>query len=97
VINKVNFRTRENLTARLSYDEGESWTVKKVLWPGVAGYSDVAVDKNGTIYCLYERREELPVDAPAGGDRDNFRKFRVVITKFNIDWLTDGKDKWSKK
>ena len=86
VLNKTNFRTRENLTARLSYDEGKSWTVQKVLWPGFAGYSDLAVDKNGMIYCLYETRDVT----------DNLQKYRVVLQKFNLAWLTDGKDKWSK-
>jgi len=97
VLNKVNFRTRENLTTRLSYDEGENWTVQKVLWPGIAGYSDVAVGKDGTIYCLYETRDDTPVDTTKTTDRNNFRKFGVVIKKFNLEWLTDGKDKWSKK
>jgi hypothetical protein len=27
-----------------------------VLWPGIAGYSDLAVDKDGAICCLYETR-----------------------------------------
>lgn len=96
VLNKVNFRTRENLTARLSYDEGESWTVNKVLWPGIAGYSDLAVDKDGMIYCLFERREAIAETSP-GTDRDNFRKFGVIIKKFNLEWLTDGKDRFANK
>ncbi len=87
VINKTNFRTRENLTARMSYDEGQSWPVQKVLWPGFAGYSDIAIDDKGTIYCLYERREAS----------DNNQKYRVVMQKFNVAWLTDGRDGWAGK
>lgn len=45
---------RENLTAKLSYYEGKNWTVQKVLNPGSSGYSDLAVGRDGTIYCLYE-------------------------------------------
>lgn len=34
---------RRNLTVRLSYDEGRTWPIAKVLEPGLAGYSDLAV------------------------------------------------------
>ena len=45
---------RQNLTVKLSYDDGESWTVQKVLDPGPSGYSDLAVGSDGEVYCLYE-------------------------------------------
>ncbi len=78
---KVN-RPRENLTARLSYDDGKTWPVQKVLHEKGAGYSDLAVDKDGTIYTLYEVRN--------GGNSD--WKYRIVIRRFNLEWLTNGKD-----
>lgn len=52
VTNKTNFRLRQNLTAKLSYDEGKTWEVQKILDPGKAGYSDLAVGKDGMLYCL---------------------------------------------
>lgn len=45
---------RENLTARVSFDDGVSWPVSRVLDSGVAGYSDLAVDANGNAFCFYE-------------------------------------------
>src|SRR5262249_15062986 len=47
-------RDRKNLTVKLSYDEGRTWPVARVLEPGTSGYSDLAVGAGGTIYCLYE-------------------------------------------
>lgn len=45
---------RQRLTAKVSFDEGKTWPVEKVLDSGFAGYSDIAVGPNGKIYCLYE-------------------------------------------
>jgi sialidase-1 len=87
VINKTNFRTRENLTAKMSYDDGTSWTVSKPLWPGAAGYSDLAADDKGTVYCLYERKDGA----------DNYKKYKVVLLRFNVAWLTGDQDDWSGK
>ena len=70
---------RENMTIRLSYDEGETWTVSKVLFPGLAGYSDLAVLPDGTICCLYERGVS------------NYRE-SIRLAHFNIEWITDGAD-----
>jgi sialidase-1 len=77
-------KDRRNLTISLSYDEGQSWPLKKVLEPGSAGYSDLAVSPDGTIWDLYE----------AGGA---FPNERLVLAHFNLDWLADGKDSWEKK
>ncbi|MCW3110018.1 MAG: exo-alpha-sialidase [Segetibacter sp.] len=72
---------RQNLTAKLSYDEGKNWTVQKVLNPGASGYSDLAVGPDGTIYCLYETNTI--------GKGFNYS---LVLKRFNVAWLTDGKD-----
>ena len=47
-------RARENLTVRLSYDDGKTWPHSKVIEPGASSYSDLAVLPDGTILCLYE-------------------------------------------
>lgn len=80
------FRARENLSAKLSYDEGKTWAYNKVLDPGKAGYSDLAVAPDGTVYCLYEIET-----------RDGYKgrpQYKVKLLKFNMAWLTDGRDKW---
>ena len=51
---------REKMTVRLSYDEGKTWPVAKVLHPGRAAYSSLAVLPDGPICCLYERDNDDP-------------------------------------
>ena len=82
-----NFK-RQNVTVRLSYDEGESWPVSKPLEPGVSGYSDVAVDPDGTIYVIYER------GTPS--DRGTHVGF-LSVARFNLEWLTYGQDSLSRR
>jgi sialidase-1 len=77
---------RRNLTAKLSYDEGKSFPVERVLNPGASGYSDLAVGADGTIYCLYETNNSPGKDF----------KYTLVLQSFNIDWLTNGKDRLKK-
>ena len=68
---------RSNMTIRLSYDEGKTWPVAKVLYGGSSAYSDLVTLPDGTIGCLYER--------------DNYGK--ITFARFTLPWLTDGKDK----
>jgi sialidase-1 len=73
-------RDRINMTIRLSYDEGKTWPVSKSIHPGPAAYSNLAIAKDGTILCFYE-----------GGEKH--RREWIRLTRFNLEWLTDGKDK----
>ncbi|NTS43908.1 exo-alpha-sialidase [Flavisolibacter sp. BT320] len=73
----IDKHPRQNLTAKLSYDGGYTWPVQKVLNPGPSGYSDMAVGKDGTVYCLYETNTV--------GEKFNYS---LVLKKFNRDWLT---------
>ncbi len=74
--NPAHTTARVNLTVRLSYDEGETWPVARVVDPGPAAYSDLVVQADGAIGLLYERGN-------AGG---------IVYASFTLAWLTDGKD-----
>lgn len=47
--------TRERLTVKISYDEGKSWVKEKIIYSGLSSYSDLAIDKNSQIYCLFEK------------------------------------------
>lgn len=67
---------REKLTVRLSNDECQSWPVAKVLHPGPAAYSDLAVLPDKTICCLYERGDAHPYE-------------RLTLARFDRAWLTD--------
>ena len=72
----ANPAARTCLTIRLSYDECRTWPVSKVLFPGSAAYSDLAVTADGQILCLFEA--------------EDYEK--IVLGRFNIEWLTDGAD-----
>lgn len=69
---------RQNLTVRLSEDDGESWTFSRVIEPGVSGYSDLAADPAGTIYCVYED------GSPSG--RGTHVQY-LTVARFTTDWI----------
>jgi sialidase-1 len=75
-------RDRKNLTVQWSGDDGETWTAKRVLEPGLSGYSDLAATPDGTILALYER---------GGLDKSIFRTGRLSLARFQLDWLTAPK------
>ncbi|MEO5995486.1 MAG: sialidase family protein [Chitinophagaceae bacterium] len=52
--NPANATSRSVMTVRISYDNGISWPLKKVLYPGPAAYSNLTVLPNGNLACLYE-------------------------------------------
>ncbi len=71
-------RHRVNLTVRMSYDEGVTWPVAKVIDPGISGYSDITVTTDGRIRCLYE------------GATDTGTRCLILVS-FTLDRLTSGK------
>ncbi len=79
-----NFK-RQNVTVRLSYDEGGTWPVSRPIEPGVSGYTDLAVGPDGTIYLIYERGTPT--------DRGTHVQY-LTVARFNLEWLSDGKDGW---
>jgi sialidase-1 len=50
---------RENLSIKLSRDDGKTWPINKTLEPGKSAYSDLAVLPDGTVLCLYERADSI--------------------------------------
>lgn len=87
VFGKFPSRTRENLTLKLSYDGGDTWPVVKVVDPGRSSYSDMTMLPDGTILCLYEH----------GYTPNPFNSRYVSVVRFNLEWITDGKDSLKKK
>lgn len=69
-------KKRENGTVLLSYDEGKTWPVKRVLCKGKFAYSCLTALPDGAIGCLYE----------AEGTS------KIVFARFTLDWLTEGRD-----
>jgi sialidase-1 len=77
-------RERRNLSVQLSYDEGQTWALRKTVEAGWSGYSDMAVAHDKTILLLYER----------GGINDNqFRSEALTLGRFPLAWLTGGKER----
>jgi sialidase-1 len=68
---------RRDMTVRMSEDEGATWPVSRVLWPGPAAYSCLAVVPGGSIACLFEAGEKSPYE-------------RIVLACFDRNWLAGG-------
>lgn len=68
---------RKNMTVKISYDDGKTWSEGKVIYPGPSAYSSLTVLKNGDIGLFFEQ--------------DGHKKNPFV--SFSLEWLTDGKDK----
>jgi sialidase-1 len=73
---------RYNLTIRLSYDEGETWTAGRTIWPHPGSYSDMAVLDDMSIGYVYERAEK--------GSTHYWDE--IHFARFNLEWLTNGRD-----
>lgn len=67
---------REKMTVRLSYDEGTTWPVSRLIHGGSSAYSCLSAIPGGPILCLYER--------------DNYGK--ITLARFTLAWLTRGGD-----
>jgi len=77
-------RDRKNVSVKLSYDEAATWPVSKTIEPDFSGYSDLAVASDGTILLFYERGST--------DGKDIYRTGLLTVARFNLEWLTDGKD-----
>ncbi|MCL6268075.1 sialidase family protein [Flagellimonas myxillae] len=75
--NAKSEKGRTNMTVRVSYDEGKTWTEGKTIYEGSSAYSTLTVLENGEIGLVFEKDEHS----------------QNVFTSFSLDWLTDGKDK----
>ncbi len=52
--NAASNRARQNLTVRISDDDGVSWSAGKVIDSGPSGYSEITILKDGSLGVLYE-------------------------------------------
>lgn len=65
---------RENGTIHASFDDGKTWPVKKILWPGSFAYSVLTRLPDGDAGCLFEA--------------DNYH--RIVFARFPPAWMGEG-------
>ena len=68
-----------DLTVRVSYDEGRTWPIQRLLWPGPAAYCCLGVLPDGQVACLLEGGKESPYE-------------RIVLARFGRQWLTNAQD-----
>ncbi len=73
-------KERENMSVRVSYDEGLTWTEGKTIYAGGSAYSSLTVLENGEIGLFFEK--------------DEYTKNPFV--SFSLEWLTDGEDRYKK-
>lgn len=69
---------RKNMTVRISYDEGKTWSEGKTIYPGSSAYSSLTILKNGDIGLFFEKEEY----------KEN------PFLSFSLKWLTNGNDKY---
>ena len=80
--NPADGSRRVNITVRLSYDEGKTWPVSRLVREEpCAGYSCLTVLADGSIGLLYE-------SGTHSGDT-------ICFARFSLEWLTDGADSLS--
>lgn len=72
---------RKNLSIKISYDEGESWSEGKTIYTAEAAYSTMTVLQNGDIGIVFEK--------------DDYKE--NVFVRISLEWLTDGKDHLSRE
>lgn len=69
---------RQNMTIRISYDEGKTWTEGKTIYKGPSAYSTLCILPNGDIGLLYEK--------------DDYKDNDFI--RMSLEWLTDNLDKY---
>ena len=69
---------RTNMTLKVSYDEGQTWTKGKSIYKGSSAYSSMTILKNGDIVVFFEKYDY----------KEN------VFVKIPLEWLTNGKDSY---
>ena len=65
---------REKLTVRMSYDEGVTWPIGKLVFPGPAAYSCLVMLPDKSIGCLFEC-----------GKTNSYES--ITLARISQDWL----------
>ncbi|MGI6544812.1 MAG: sialidase family protein [Limnochordia bacterium] len=77
-VNPKSARERENLTARISYDEGVTWTEGRTIYAGPASYSDIVAFDDHSVGVLYERGQVYWAE-------------EIAFARFTASWLTQSR------
>ena len=71
--------SRGHFTIRMSYDEGKTWNVSKMVYEGPSAYSSIAILSDYTICVLFET------------GKYDYRQ-SITFIKVDLNLLTDGQD-----
>lgn len=71
---------RSNVSVLLSYDEGQTWPVRKTIYSGESAYSSLTILDDGTIGIYFEVGE--------------YEVYQMYFMRFSLGWLTDAADQW---
>ena len=73
---------RTHVSVYVSYDEGETWPLRKCIVPYSSAYSSLCILPDGTI--------GIYVEEAYGGASG----YSTVFYNFSLEWLTDGSDSY---
>jgi sialidase-1 len=81
---------RTHGTVWASFDGGETWPVKRLVEEGEFAYSSMAAGRKGTpsegwIFIMFEGESLIDMEYNAG-------RRPAYIARFNLDWVTGGRD-----
>jgi sialidase-1 len=82
--NPSDEKKRINMTVRLSYDDGKTWPVNRMVHSTESAYSCLTVLPDMEIACLYERGVQHAYE-------------RITFARFSLEWLTEEKDSLRRK
>ena len=71
---------RVRMTVRLSYDDGKSWPIARLIHSGPSAYSCLAALPNGEVGLLYEKGKDRLYES-------------LSFARFFLKWLTEGADR----
>jgi len=75
---------RGHLTLKMSYDDGETWTISKEIYSGPSAYSQIEILSDYTILILFEQ------------GRIDYRE-ALVLARLDVSWLTNEQDQLNPK
>jgi len=70
---------RVRMTVWASFDRGETWPVKRLVYEGPSAYSSLAATQDGTVYLLFERGVKKLYET-------------IAVVRFNLAWLQQKTD-----
>ena len=75
IFSNANSETkRENMTVKLSYDDGNTWSKGKTIYKGSSAYSSLTILENGNIGLFFEKNDYK----------------QDVFVSFSFDWLNSN-------